>query len=68
MNFCWPYPRHKPIECLNWVCECKESNGNHGNYTNRCTKKEMFKFLHNNNCTIECQFYFKLLQSKGEQK
>ena len=74
MNFCRPFPIKEPTECLEWICVCNDTNASHTAYgdipAKSCTKtkKEKFKFLHNNNCTLECQFYTKLLQSKGEQK
>lgn len=54
--------------CLNWMCECGHTGDTHFkgllSIDDRCSrcKCNSFKYLNNNNCTIECSFYRKLME------
>lgn len=64
MNWCRPcragWPNCEDF-CLNWVCQCSHSFGAHSELRcGCCAWQDGFKFLHNNNCTIECQMIYKV--------
>lgn len=66
-------PSFKTWICLNWTCLCGHCFGYHasrykcvsGYYhpNKQCLCKEE-KFLHNDNCTLECQINYKILEFK----
>ena len=46
--------------CLKWVCYCLHDRNSHdysGQECDWCACRG-FKFLHNNNCDVECQFKY----------
>ena len=45
--------------CFKWVCECGDNFGQHI-YLDCPDGKTTFTFKHNDNCTLECQFKYKV--------
>lgn len=52
--------------CLNWTCQCKHSKHSHHWLDDRCynCNCQNFKYLNNDNCTVECQILWKLYEQE----
>lgn len=72
MNWCNPSLNNEI--CMNWTCKnCNNVRGAHlyipphnclvrKKDSSFVFSKKVFKFLHNNNCTVECQMKYKVEQ------
>lgn len=55
--------------CCNWVCKCGYRFGQHWiegpektKFRCHTLRNSLFRFKHNNNCTLECQMAYKLYE------
>lgn len=66
----WTHPKKKDYRvCLNWTCVCGHAFFSHAGVGERCVECTCRQETYNNNdnCSLECQFKYKVQEALDEK-